>query len=771
MTIRHWTNLFPLVDAEDLEVEYRLVEIHDLLPGESYEKNANLLLKRVRSALRAPAALIRRGDHRFIAIPVDVADPPATVPLAPEVARLAPLDERNRVSLGRLTGEGRSVAISFLRSALASCLRQPGLWHYGAYYYKQPLARHPSSTVDVYPGFDVSVVPVDGTIAIAIDPTFRYVDARPLSQLVRDGDGASYATRHCLYRMARDWFVIELMSILPQSVSERDFIPKGAPKAIDVLRYTQRKWPPEQWPEIAALDPDAPAIAFRYLGGDEHLFGALELCRLVRWTSEPEVRLLHDRSILPPRQRIADAVAVVDRHLGGLRLGRGPIAVARSPLSFEGTVLPLPSLRFGQGRVLSAGPFNGSPDRVAPDQYARRRLDLVLDAKAGPPETSDFDAQYLIAPASTPREILTDFERRLTAVMSEVAHRPYALKRFLYQPSSSGSLYDQREPILALARERELSGHATLVLPERGHQDLHNYLKSTLAPSLRFQCVATEELRSFYRVRPDGTWEPRPDKLGRLRSYVLYCAFGLMVANRRWLYALGSPLHYDAYVGIDVHNHVVGASFIYSGGQEIVFRDYGSKQKERLTGRLLRRIVADDMGHDLQRLGAHPRSLVVHRDGHTFEAERAGLAIAAQELKARGILAPNACVGIVDIRKTDADAIRLAEGASPAEVRNPTVGSRLLLSDREGIVATTAPIRGTANPLNVVIDSGPLDIHHVLEDVFALAQLNFAAPDKYIKLPLTLKLTDDFLRSVAGRFDEDAAEYGDEPVEAVEALR
>lgn len=79
----------------------------------------------------------------------------------------------------------------------------------------------------------------------------------------------------------------------------------------------------------------------------------------------------------------------------------------------------------------------------------------------------------------------------------------------------------------------------------------------------------------------------------------------------------------------------------------------------------------------------------------------------------RDVLCDNVIVGIVDIRKTTADHLRLADGESLETAQNPTIGAPYRVSAREGIICTTGwPFRfpGTAKPLAAVVVEGPLDI-------------------------------------------------------------
>ncbi len=117
---------------------------------------------------------------------------------------------------------------------------------------------------------------------------------------------------------------------------------------------------------------------------------------------------------------------------------------------------------------------------------------------------------------------------------------------------------------------------------------------------------------------------------------------------------------------------------------------------------------------------------------------------------------------VVDIRKSTADHLRLVEGEEPQQMQNCLVGSYYLLDCTEGVVCTTGrPFRfsGTAKPLTAVVVEGALDITWVLEDIFALSQLTFAAPDKCSRLPITVKLADDFLEPIASQADDESALY------------
>src|SRR5713101_4434512 len=77
----------------------------------------------------------------------------------------------------------------------------------------------------------------------------------------------------------------------------------------------------------------------------------------------------------------------------------------------------------------------------------------------------------------------------------------------------------------------------------------------------------------------------------------------------------------------------------------------------------------------LAELHLQPRSIVIHRDGRTFSSELNGLHLAVQELQREGVLARDLTVGVVDIRKSTTDHLRLVEGEHLEQAQNCLVGS------------------------------------------------------------------------------------------------
>ena len=775
-----WTNLFEITNRHELTVTYRLLDIQGVPLGEYYDKNMNQLVKALRYEMRQPVALLRRGNTHCLAIPADIPLPQLQRRLIPHIVTLVPHTETYLLDFSRLDEETMPIALAFLQFTLGTPLHlSQDLWGSGrTYYYKQALNSSDSrDTIDLYPGFTWSVTTTEGgRLFLAVDTTVRYIDRNWLSDRLHGGDLNKYLHRHCLYEFGDQWYIVQLWGQTGLSVADQQFVLEGEDQIQNVFSYTKENWrnSPPLW--VRDLEPNSPAIIYRYPGNEKTRYGALNLCKLLFSTTDDEVASLHHYSILSPSSRFKRVMAIVDRHFQQTQVGRTPIQVAHVPFEIESRNFPIPPLQFGKHRILAVDGMvtTKATDVVPLEQLGPRRLQLALDPQVGSSDTKPFDAQYLLLPLSSPRSINEDFADQLQHAMRKVSGRQdYTAQRILYDDRQATSLYQQVQAIKTAISKNNISrGYALLVLPERAKPDLHNYIKRELWPHMQLQCAMARKIRSYYQ--PNGTsstFQPKPDRVAKLASYIRGCSFGLMIVNRKWLWTLAAPLHYDVYVGIDVLNGMAGLTFVYDRGQHVFFRNYSCKQKERLTTPQLRAILVRHLRDDLTALNLKPQSIVVHRDGRSFGSELTGLHQAIQALKGEGILVSDIEVGVVDIRKTTTEQVRMVEGESLETVQNCPVGSYSVLNQSEGVICTTGrPFRfpGTAKPLTAVIVQGTLDVPWMLEDIFALSQLTFTAPDKCARLPITVKLADDFLEPIASKVDDEEALYETEASDELE---
>jgi hypothetical protein len=729
----------------------------------------------LRYQMKQPVAQVCEGDHHLLAIPSAAALPNLEHRLMPHLVTLHPRDEIHSLEIGTVDAATMQIAVTFLQFALTGPLMHASdLWSSGrSYYAKRPLpVTDQRASVDLYPGFVWSVVNAEGgRLFVAIDTCMRYVDRFWLPEHLQGGDPHQYLRRYCLYHFGHNWYVVQLWGITGKSVAEQQFLVRESGQASTVFTYTQERWRNSMPQWVKKLSPESPAVLYRYPGKDQDAYGALALCKLVYNTQSEALRSQHRRSITQPAQRFAGITDVVERHFQHARLGNAPIRVATEPLSVERKVFPMPDLRFSGSKILrvpSTLQQRATQDALVTPlvQVGRQRLQLTLDPQVRPADSTPFDPQYLVVPHSLPRAIGEHFEQSFIEMMRRVSgQETYAIRRIIYEDRGANTLSRQVQAIRdATARNQITHGYALLILPAHAKRDLHDHIKRALWPNLQFQCALASNLQRYYLSDQSQSAHVDPAQVGKLEGYMRGCALGMMLTNRKWLWQLASPLHCDVHIGIDVLNGIAGMTFVYNKGQHIIFRHFPSKQRERLSAGLMRTVLNQHLRTDLADLGIRPQSIVIHRDGRSFASELQGLHMGLSELINTGVLPTNVRFGVADIHKTSVNRLRIVDGDSLGQAHNCVVGTYYLLDNREGILCTTGTpyqIPGTANPLAVSIVDGDLDLMETLEDIFALSQLTFTAPDRCMRTPITIKLANDLLEPIASAADEDAALYDD----------
>jgi hypothetical protein len=410
-----------------------------------------------------------------------------------------------------------------------------------------------------------------------------------------------------------------------------------------------------------------------------------------------------------------------------------------------------------------------SDNGVDKRQLGKTRLDFLHEPKIGLFSDSPFDLQYILIPQSLPRSVSENFKEQFTQMIQGFTSHPYKIQTVLYNDIDASNLFKQVKAIKdALSEANVQRGYVLLILPKNTHEDLHNYLKRESWPKFQLQCAMATKILNFYEPI-SGEITPRyrvkEYLAGKYSSYLRNTALGMLIVNRKWLWALKDALNYDAYIGIDVLNNMAGVSFIYNNAQRCFFRDFPSQQKEKLLSKQIQKIIYDSLKEDIEKHGLSPKSVIVHRDGRTYPQEIKGFSTAIQKLKDENLLEKNASTGIVEIHKESAKKLRLVNLTDNGQLNNPTIGTPFIINQLEGIVCNTGwpfNLMGTVKPLHAVIAFGNLDISQVLEDIFSLSQLIWLAPDKCGRLPVTIRLANDFLEPIASESDEDEAIYGED---------
>ena len=179
------------------------------------------------------------------------------------------------------------------------------------HFWKEPKRR--TDEARMFEGFRYRVVLLaPDTLALCIDISHRYADARPLTDR-RRGNLADYRMRHCLYHFGDHWYRVQLVNPTGSAIRDQKFTGRDG-RIVDVHSYTMEKCGPCPPDWIRNLDPASPAIIYRSPGNEVNRYGAAALCGLLYRTDAPAVARLHRDSILPPDERLEKIVDVAKRY-------------------------------------------------------------------------------------------------------------------------------------------------------------------------------------------------------------------------------------------------------------------------------------------------------------------------------------------------------------------------------------------------------------------------------------------------------------------------
>lgn len=774
-------NLYEIKNVRDLQIAYRLLDVDGLLganreDGDLVDRNLSLLVKQIAYQERVPVALLRQNGKPVIAIPWDLKLSKDEYALTPDVVSLRARNEVHRVQHDSPSHSDSLVRQAFLRFSLSTpFMNNDQIWssRNTAYFHKTPVNYHDDRRdVDVYEGFAYRMIETRGRLYVSLRLVYRYVDSAWLIDRFDAAGIRSKKMRHALYHFGNRWYPVQLLDLLGKGINDAKFaLPDGRIENVYDYTVANAGRTPPNW--VRSLRPDSPAIVYQYPGGGRRSFGAASLCKLMLTTADPGVNEVHGLSIRSPHDRFDLTNSIARDFLSRASFGGVPMKISPMPLAVEPKWFFVPEQRFGQNLILSVAERKGDTG-IELSELGPDRMRCLLNPNGGLAVATAFGPQFLIVPSSMERRVAEDFQARIEKTVRVLAKMPYKTELVVYDDTNCRTLKAQVDAITSKVQTAARSGgHAVLVLPEGAKSDLHNFIERKLHTSVQTQCVTATKVRRFYRMVPDNgraRFEVPHDQEQKYTSFLRYTAIGLMIVNRQWPWVLETRTRYDAYIGIDVLYHTAAFTFFYEGGRRCFVRMASSTQREKLSRKQVKAVVVDNLRQDLQDGSAVPRSLILRRDGRVFQSEWLGFEDAVRTLISEGILPRDVLIGAVEVHKNSALGLRLVEEQN-GKIANARIGSWFSIDQSDGIVCTTGVpfrLRGTANPLHVRIVRGELEIVDVLEDTFAMSQLCWPVPDRCMRLPIDLKLCDDFLSSIASEADDDDAIYGEDVREASE---
>ncbi len=630
--------------------------------------------------------------------------------------------------------------------------------------------------MNAFRGFKFGVVLLGDSPFLAIDVKTRYIGRKALSEFSSE-ERESILGEHLDLTLALKDRALFLRDNGPKKIPCRYAGETGRTVTAfefevgtSVAKYYAQKYG-------LSLDTNDPAVFVRDRLDESTMALAAPSSRLFpTFTTEFEgVRFCSVKPWMNPAERYNAAKQFLT-HLSGARYGSTVLTVSDEILTRQRTVFLPPKLEFGQGRVLS--PFQGRTPRVDEEAFDKqvvswgsRKYPMLL--QAGPQHNEPLPDLVLLYPERLPREVRETFlgdlgreiKRQTGQQVSVVQHLTYRSGR---QEKMGGSLL-RRIPEVKSLPKRNL---ALVVLSDDFDASVHGELKDRIRPNLS-QCVMEATVLNIAK-------QGNP---GRARSQVRNLTLAILVEAGLKPWVLAEPLHYDAYIGIDLLYGRVAYHALYGTGARITTNRFGEaklrgKMKEGIKPGALRKKI-EEMVREMASAGHQVGSLIVHRDGRWWPSEAKGLRAAILRLQADRVLPKEVRWAVVEIRKNHMP-VRLftasGDGAT-ALLQNPLPGTYLALDESRVLLTTTGkpgawdtPSGRTAGTLLLQIaeQSGDITAESIAEDAYHLTHLNWTSPDIEISLPVTIRWADESLRETLTPPDEGEEEDSDEDEEDLE---
>jgi hypothetical protein len=778
-----YMNCFKISNLHNISYEYDIYKVSGVNPMvEDYEKYLSNLSISIGSQIKNVVVLTKISDQDCLAVPTESELLQNTFNIGMHQFRLEKENKQFKVEYNQIKPDQITLAKEFLLGAFRNSFIKNNLTLWSdnsrSYFPKRPLNSNDKfRRTDIYRGFSYDIIVTEKEeFAIQIDPIHRYISRYYLDDLINEGIEFNPSVTnplHCLYEMAHRWFPINVTSILiDKSIGEQMIPDKGMEKDLytytlnsankDVLEYYKNK-----------LKKTDKCIIYQYpYKKGTSLYAAISLARLKYKTDNPDVKRDHQyATILGPTKRIEIASSFVEKYFGQAMLGNVSILPSQIPLEIKAKIFPVPDILSGQNKILHIR--QGNEEGVNIEDLGKTRLKNIMQYGVIDQNSPLLETHLLVPDTiSSNSELIRNFKENVENLIKRITKQDFSLKYTEYKVNTSHTLREQFHAIDEVIRSNNLnSGVIVIILPRNAKKHLHHQIKREYYKNFQLQCVDENTLSSYFiqTVNENGhrISELNSNKGRSYQSYINCIVLGILQVHRRWPSCLKSPLNYDAYIGVDVLNGFVGFTFIYKNAKICYFKPepLPTSQrgfKERINGKLFHDIIYNQLTNDIKLYGLNIRSVVLHRDGICFKTEKAAFRAALKKVFNKEIQ-----YGIVEIHKTSTVKIRLLRKNNENTYSNPKLGTYYIFGNgkNDAIISTTGypfdkhqdnrgGYEGTSSPLHVRVVAGNCNFEKIVQDVFNLSVLCWSAPAKSSRLPITIKLSDDFLEPIASRIDE-----------------
>lgn len=777
----HTLNMFPVSNTGEIDFSYKLIAFEMPVVGETKgetSRRLNKLAQAVASLIKRPAVLIFRQGGRYIAIPADSEFGEQKMDAGSLLISLKPINGIFKTTGASDDAADQEIFFKFLDYEIRLQLTASSLlWKMstGAFFQKKPETLQVRSNVNIFRGFNYKLVRLeDGMVYLVLDISSKYVDKRRFSLLINSGNvkyqGKRFIKTKLLYLNNENWYPIELLGF-GESIEHHTFLKDN--KEWTVQNYILSRAGRRLEDVKRVLNPKDLAIMYRYPGREmEPHNGASSLAKLLYTTDDPEVRALHKYSIKDPSVRFQQIQQFIRTYFKDISFNGKQLKIDTEPLMERVKSFNVPGLRYSNNKMLKVS-TNG--EGIGLKEYGYNRKSFV--EKNGILNDKTFDPQFLMVPVSMDKHLAEAIKNELEVEIRKLApkFRSFQTVRYPYTEGLSATLQMQAID-KALSQQGAKSGYGLFLLPDISSESrinirsFHNLLKNKFYPDLQLQCASAYKLSSFFtKVASAGDAEPLGYKIlteneARFDSYSFNLMMEFFIVNRKWPFSLEKQLHYDLYIGIDVHDRYAGFSFFFKDGAQLFFsykqvpKKGRSARAEKLKAGLLYDVLYERLKSLLPTITSAPNGIVIIRDGRSFGEEEDALAKVITDLQKDGVIKNKPLTGVIDLHKRSAIPFRAALQTNGHEhLVNPRIGTYKTFNDQEGFIFNTGfpfGIRGTAKPLHLSMRAGDVSFVKVMEDIFSQSMLAFSAPDRSNRLPVVIKLIDILLQPLSASTEE-----------------
>ena len=795
---KNFTDIFKITNLHQLSGEFRLYEIEGLdIESDNFQRNKQFLIRNLSRALKHPIEIIKKGKTVYLVSKNEESIlkrlPDEYSVLQKQTVYFKKTDEIFPLDFNSDNPMDRIVCKRFLQFSIQGTIfKSKKVWQPTTgkpFFSKKPI---PKRGVDIFPGFVIRIVDLkkDGW-GISIDATRKYIDGTPLPDYVSKQEfDRKYKNRKVVVKLGHDWYEVKLTQWHSLNVSKHKYPNPNGEGNITLIEDLRTRYSKPHPLLLANLPADA-SVVFYHLSNGEARSVPSGLCFLVLGTEDEMDGHLHQNSILNPDVRLDEMDEVRNSIVNNLTFGGIPIKLSNHLRAIPKQKFTYADIEIGNGEILKFEEVN-----FRPREFAKQRAEQIFDgSKSGflKPVQSTLGPQYFFLPRSVFDTVKDDFMARVTNAVNKMY--PW----YKYEPKVEffEDIHSKRMNYVRLGKKiisdiskkvnSEILSHAVVMIPsigkgKREHDKLgalviRELKKLNISATIIHSDTVLESYNEYQDENGDTIYQVKSSMRGKFNGYAKNVALvKVLLNNRKYPFALATPLNADLTIGIDVKNNLAGFVFIDKYAKVIHPEFVDTSQKEKLTTRIIAKVLYDAI--KLEASNSELKNIVIQRDGRIYDTELKGAKLAIKKLKDENILSQDATLSIITIPKNSFISYRMYSNLSNQRIKgnqlNPEIGSWDILNNEIGYVCTTGKEflrKGTAKPLMVNYVSGNMNFVDILQDIFYLSNLTFTKLDDCSRLPFSIKILDLMLRGLASEYDKQKLEYLDfEDDEELETL-